>query len=267
MTDSVYSAGRMASDSSSITDERQTLAQVQESFAINQALQGQINAQSQLMRLLTHQLGTPLTALTGFIDLLAESELTPSERQEFLAVAKQQIHRMQILLYDLVAMRTLETGRLAAQQAGFALPTLVDDVLVDFVPHPVHCLWPEEMPWVWADRWQVSQVLVNLISNAIKYSPNGTPVEIGAKPDELGQMQVWVRDYGLGIPDADKPYLFEQFYRVHHRDRQHIPGTGLGLFICKSLIENQGGQLWVESVHGEGSCFYFTLPLASSIGS
>lgn len=228
----------------------------------NQALKEQIAQQTQLMQLLTHQLATPLTALGGSVSLLAEPALQPDQRQEFLTVVQQQVHRLKHLLQDLMALRNLETGALETHAEGFRLPSLVTEVIADFQATQAVCDFSPELPLVWGDRWQVSQVLVNLLSNAMKYSPADAPIEIGAALLPSGWISVWVRDRGLGIPAADQPHLFERFYRVQHRDRATIQGTGLGLSLCKLLVENQGGQLQVESTHGEGSCFSFTLPIA-----
>lgn len=225
----------------------------------NQALKAQITAQTQLLHLLTHQLATPLTSLNGVVQLLAETELAPDQRQEFLEVVQQQVQRLQNLLHDLVALRNLETGTLATQPVQFDLPELIREVMAGFRPHPATFDFGV-MSAVWGDRWQISQVLVNLISNAIKYSPDGSPITIGATLLPNQWVEVWVRDQGLGIPLADQPYVFQRFYRVRHRDRAQIDGTGLGLSLCKLLVENQGGQLNFESTHGEGSRFYFTLP-------
>lgn len=226
----------------------------------NQALREQIEHHAQLLQLLTHQLATPLTALSGSIHLLAEEELAAEQQQEFLSLVEQQIHRLQDLLQDMIAIRDLETGKLAAQPAQFCLPQLIRDTMQGFAPYPAEFHFAETLPDVWGDRWQVSQVLINLFSNAIKYSPNGHSIEIGATPTQPGWVEVWVKDHGLGIPVADQPHLFERFYRVKHRDRQHISGTGLGLSLCKALVENQGGQMGFESTHGQGSRFFFTLP-------
>jgi signal transduction histidine kinase len=228
----------------------------------NQTLKEQIASQTQFMHLLTHQLATPLTSLSGSVDLLAEPALDAVHRQEFLGVVKQQVRRLQDLLADLTAIRSLETGALETNASDFSLPSLVEEVVDSFRPYPIASDLDPNLPLVWGDRWQVSQVLVNLLSNAIKYSPEGSPVDVGADLLSSGWVEVWVRDYGLGIPEADRPHLFEQFYRVRHRDRHHIQGTGLGLSLCKLLVENQGGQMDFDSVHGEGSRFYFTLPTA-----
>ena len=226
----------------------------------NQSLKEQLAQQTQLMHLLTHQLATPLTALGGSVSLLAEPSLSTEHCQEFLGVVHQQVHRLRRLLQDLMALRNLETGALETHLISFSLPGLVEEVMAGFREVTATYQFAPELPLVWCDRWQLSQVLVNLLSNAIKYSPNGAPLEIGARVQQSGWVTVWVRDHGLGIPASDQPHLFERFYRVQHRDRHMIKGTGLGLPLCKLLVENQGGQLHFESVHGKGSCFSFTVP-------
>lgn len=230
----------------------------------NQSLREQIARHTQLMQLLTHQLATPLTALNGSVHLLAEPELNLTQRQEFLGVIEQQIRRLRELLGDMVALHDLETGKLETQPVSFGMGQLLEETISTFAPYPITHQIDRALPDVWGDRWQVSQVLVNLLSNAIKYSPNGHPVEVGATLQSPGWVQVWVKDYGLGIPEADRPLLFERFYRVKHRDRQGIGGTGLGLSLCKLLVENQGGKLGFESTHGKGSRFHFTLPTTES---
>ena len=226
----------------------------------NQLLKEKIAAQTQLIYLLTHQLATPLTSLSGSVQLLAEPELEPEQRQEFVEMVQSQVQRLRHLLQDLGEIRNLETGHLETHAIGFCLPTLVEEVLESCASHPATLQFNPQLPSAWGDRWQVSQVLVNLISNAIKYSPNGEPIEIGATSHTDGQLEIWVRDRGLGIPLEDQPHLFQRFYRVRHRDRQDIEGTGLGLSLCKLLVEKQGGQMGFESTHGQGSRFYFTLP-------
>jgi signal transduction histidine kinase len=226
----------------------------------NQALKEQVAAQTQLLHLLTHQLATPLTSLGGSVQLLGEPDLNAEQRQEFLEMVQQQVQRLRSLLQDIVALQNLETGVFATNATRVGLKPLVEEVVATFCQPPVVYQFSPALPDVWCDRWQVSQVLVNLLSNAIKYSPSGRPIEVGATLLPSGWVEVWVRDQGLGIPIADQPHLFERFYRVRHGDRQNIAGTGLGLSLCKALVENQGGRISFESAHGEGSCFYFTLP-------
>lgn len=240
-------------------DDGSAQALVQE----NHALREQIAKQVQLMHLLTHQLATPLTSLGGSIQLLSEPDLSSAHRQEFLAVVQQQVHRLQALLHDLMALRNLETGNLETHPTHFCIQQLVQEVAATFRSGPISYHFSPDLPMIWADRWQVSQILTNLISNAIKYSADGAAIEIGATPLTPDWLEIWVRDHGLGIPQEAQAHLFERFYRVKHRDRQSIDGTGLGLSLCKLLVENQGGQINFESTHGEGSRFYFALPTHS----
>jgi signal transduction histidine kinase len=229
----------------------------------HEQLKHQMAAQSQFIQLLTHQLATPLTALSGSVCLLEEADLTAAQRQEFLDIVQQQVHRLQHLLDDIVALRNAEVDELDPRPGCFGLPDLVVEVSQGFAPHALDLYLDSDLPPVLGDRWQISQVLVNLISNAVKYSPPATRVQVGAALLSDHWLEVWVQDEGLGIPAADQPRLFEPFFRVRHGDRQDIHGTGLGLSLCKLLVEKQGGTLSFTSVHGEGSRFYFTVPTVS----
>jgi signal transduction histidine kinase len=230
-------------------------------LAVQQSLQEQIASHTEFTHLLIHQLATPLTSIQGSIDLLKEPDLPLDQRAEFFALVRQQIQHLQALLQGLMALRNWETGVLETHPVAFGLPDLVQEVLLLLPDHPVLYQFASDFPDIWGDRWQISQVMLNLLSNAIKYSPVAAPIEVGAVVCGAGWVRVWVRDRGLGIPWSDQPRLFERFYRVNHADRVNIQGTGLGLSLCKLLVENQGGAIGFESVHGVGSRFYFTVPI------
>jgi signal transduction histidine kinase len=119
------------------------------------------------------------------------------------------------------------------------------------------------IPAVFADPHKLEEILINLIDNAVKYSANGSPVEvlIGTDP---GEVKVSVRDHGDGIPPEEIPNLFQKFARISSPSTAEIPGTGLGLYIVKGFVEAHGGRVWVDSVIGEGSTFSFTLPMAET---
>ncbi|MDE3091444.1 MAG: ATP-binding protein, partial [Chloroflexota bacterium] len=117
------------------------------------------------------------------------------------------------------------------------------------------------LPSVWADRDRTEEILFNLIDNAIKYSAEGAPIRVDAESDGR-YVAVSVSDRGIGIPEDEIEMIFEKFHRVDRKDAMESYGHGLGLYICRRLAEAQGGQIWVESVVGEGSTFQFSLPLA-----
>jgi signal transduction histidine kinase len=122
------------------------------------------------------------------------------------------------------------------------------------------------VPLVEADRDKVRQVLVNLVENAIKYSPDGGVIEVGVEPHEENVI-FHVRDEGLGIPVDEQSRVFEKFYRVDPHMTRGVGGTGLGLYICNELVGRMGGHIWLESKQGEGSTFLFELPAAASIAA
>ncbi|NIO68988.1 MAG: hypothetical protein GTN71_08115, partial [Anaerolineae bacterium] len=120
------------------------------------------------------------------------------------------------------------------------------------------------LPFVWADEDRLTDILLNLLDNAVKYSPAGTEVTVQARPDE-GQMVVSVTDCGIGIPEKERLKIFDKFHRVDNRDAKDAYGYGLGLYMVRLLVEAQGGEIWVESTAGEGSRFSFSIPLAREI--
>ncbi|MEK7817104.1 MAG: ATP-binding protein, partial [Actinomycetota bacterium] len=120
---------------------------------------------------------------------------------------------------------------------------------------------PDGLRQVQIDADKLYQVLLNLLVNAVKYSPEGGKIVISASEEE-DCVRFMVMDEGIGISSEHLPHIFERFYRVEEGESKGAPGTGLGLYVSKNLIEEMGGRIWVESIDGKGSCFYFELPLA-----
>jgi signal transduction histidine kinase len=113
------------------------------------------------------------------------------------------------------------------------------------------------------DPKRIEQVLRNLLSNAIKYSPDGGTIAVGGRGDDV-QLLVWVRDQGMGVPAEHLERVFERFYRVENEVTQRVRGAGLGLAVCRGIVEAHGGRIWAESAFGVGSTFYFSLPVGDS---
>ena len=156
------------------------------------------------------------------------------------------------------------------------LSTAVEDIVrstrrqVDEKDQQLSIQLPGELPNVWADRTRLAQVLVNLVSNANKYTPQGGQIEVAAEAchnqwDPAGSPQVvhiWVKDSGIGINLEDQKKIFQKFFRSEDPKTREAPGTGLGLNITKSLVEMQGGTIWFESEYRQGTTFHFTVPVA-----
>jgi signal transduction histidine kinase len=208
--------------------------------------------------------------------MLDEGMAEVDERGEkYLRQMQFSARRLSGLVKDLLSLSRLEAGRITFAPQPFDLAPLLADVAEQLRPGAQAKgleLKREEaekpLPAAWADPDRVTQVLVNLIGNAVKYTLRGR-VTVSARVQAAGeaggsQILVSVRDTGLGLSPQAQRKLFEKFYRVDSPERRSIPGTGLGLYITKSMVEKMGGAITVQSKEGEGSTFSFTLPVASS---
>jgi signal transduction histidine kinase len=161
----------------------------------------------------------------------------------------------------------LETGSLAIEPARVPAAQIVlvseasHRALVDSGSHQLRVELAPELPDIWGDRDRLFQVFENLLGNAIKFTPAGGQITLGARPGE-GEIVFWVADTGEGISAANLPRLFERFWQARKGERR---GAGLGLGIAKGIVEAHGGRLWVESTPGQGSTFHFTVPIAPSV--
>jgi CheY-like chemotaxis protein/two-component sensor histidine kinase len=214
----------------------------------------------------SHELRTPLASLRGFAELMIEREFPEARRREFLEIIRRESTRLAGLINDFLDLQRIEAGRQELRlQARDVLPVLRQSVetFAGFSDHHRLVLEvPASLPRINCDADRTAQVLYNLISNAIKYSPLGGDINVGARCENREAL-VWVRDCGLGIPENEVDKLFTKFHRVDSSAHREIGGTGLGLALVKQLVELQGGRVWVVTALGKGSTFYFTLPLAS----
>ena len=221
-----------------------------------------------------HELRTPLAALKGFADMLllqtrrGRGAALAEWQQEALEEIEQATGRLVTLTEDLLDVTRLQAGRLQLQCMPTDLAALVRRVASQMqrstTRHQIEVCAPEQPPVADIDLTRMEQVLTNLIGNAIKYSPQGGPVLITLEADSAEHLvQVHVKDHGIGIPRHQHAQIFGRFMRADNARTWGIGGTGLGLYLCRELVERHGGRLWFESEEGNGSTFSFALPLVA----
>lgn len=221
---------------------------------------------NEFMGIVTHELKTPVTSLKAFGQVLQRRFARQGDEQSagMLSRMDAQINKLTNLINDLLDVSKIEGGRLKFQMGLFTLDALVDEI-VEEVQRTTeqHTITIEGSTGktVYGDRERIGQVLTNLLTNAIKYSPHATKIVVRCASTDK-DIRVCVQDFGIGIPSDQMTQLFERFYRVQGKIHATIPGLGLGLFISREIIKRQGGRIWAESVSGEGSTFCFTLPTA-----
>jgi len=218
----------------------------------------------------SHELRTPLTSIKGYIDLILDGEAGEINeiQREFLSIVKQNSDRLVELINDMLDISRIDSGRIHLKIQPLEMADLIAgavdtfQAVADQSGHKIIAKAPADLAKAAGDRDRVGQVLMNFMSNAIKYSPEGGSVTVAAKNDG-DVVTVTISDQGIGIDKADQAKLFTKFYRVDSSLTREIGGTGLGLSICKSIIELLGGTVGVKSAAGKGSSFWFSLPVAS----
>lgn len=227
----------------------------------------------EFLSIAAHELRTPITSLKGYAQLLqraalrGDGGLEPATVSERLAAMMRQIERLADLVDDLLEVSRIQTGRLALRLETVELGELVEQVTERFREDPTlaqrHAIEVRDVKQPLIGNWdpgRLDQVLSNLITNAIKYSPSGGSIRI--RLGRSGEMaRVSISDQGIGIPADERAKLFQPFARAANASIRNFGGIGLGLFISRDIIERHGGQIWLESEEGKGSTFYFTLPL------
>src|SRR5262249_8900037 len=234
--------------------------------AAEHQLQETLRMRNDFVSFVTHQLRTPLAGIKWMLELATDAE-NAEEVSSYIQDARESAERLIRLVNDLLDASRLEGGKLQVVLAPLQLREVTAHVLADLVSlvhekgHTLTVDAPPALPDAMLDLQLLRQVIVNLVSNAIKYTPRGGRIGITIGHDRTG-LQWSIRDSGIGIPKAGQARLFQKFYRAENGLTMDTEGTGLGLYLVRLIVERFGGTIVCESEEGQGTLFRFTLPLA-----
>jgi PAS domain S-box-containing protein len=220
---------------------------------------------STFVSVVSHELKTPVALIKGYAETLRreDADWDRETMQESLGVIGEEADHLTHLIDSLLEASRIQAGGLKLEPTDVQLPRLVERVVDGFRTqtdvHTFELDFPPEFSPVWGDPERLREVLSNLVSNAVKYSPNGGTIWVGGRVDGAG-VTVYVADEGIGIPPEEQDRIFDRFHRVETGLHRRTEGTGLGLYLVKAIVEAHGGRVWVESAPGRGSIFMFTLP-------
>ena len=233
----------------------------------NEQLQASFKAQDEMVQNVSHELRTPLALITGYVELMKEGALGPltSEQQSAVAVLDRHVHRLRRMVDQLLALRGLDA--IALRPAPLNLHSLLAEAIEAWHTRArevgVRFLLdvPADLPEIQADPDLLSQVFHNLLENAIKFSPKGGTARIWGRVQGRA-LTIAISDEGIGIPADQLQWIFKRFYQVDGGTTRRFGGMGIGLALCRRIIELHQGQIWAESAgEGKGSTFYISLPL------
>jgi signal transduction histidine kinase len=241
-------------------------ARLRRELQTSHALEEANRLKGELLSTLAHEMRTPLTSIKGYCTalLLEETSFDPGAQREFLEIIDEECDTLESLVHDLLESSIIDAGLLRLELQPVMLPHLsrvvIDEIARRADRHRFVIDFADNFPIVDADPDRIAQVLRNLLDNAVKYSPDGRLVILRGESGE-NEVIVSVADQGVGILPENLNRLFERFFRVDSGLGRHVVGSGLGLPICRMIVEAHGGRIWAESKMGQGSTFYFTLPV------
>jgi PAS domain S-box-containing protein len=222
---------------------------------------------STFVSVVSHELKTPVSLIKGYADTLAREDANwdIATVREGLQVIGEESDRLNGLINNLLDASRIQAGGFRIERGDVSIPRLAQKVVESFRPrtseHHFVMDFPRDLPVVSGDEERLRQVFDNLLNNAVKYAPDGGEIRIGGWSDG-NSVTVYVADQGIGIPQEEQPKLFQRFYRVDSSLRRKTQGAGLGLYLCRSIIEAHGGRIWLRSEPARGTTVFFTLPLS-----
>jgi two-component system sensor histidine kinase KdpD len=244
----------------------QVVLEMEQLVAENEHLIKERQKLSELLANILHELRAPLASIKGFTTALLQTDVKWDKKtqRDFLQTIDQETDRVNRLIGDLLDMSRLEAGALKLDKDSYQISEILDSVSRRLITltehHELRTVVPDGLPLVFVDEMRIGQVLTNLVENSIKYSRAGSPITIEAQRDG-NQVIVSVTDQGEGITAEFLPKVFDRFYQVKGVVSGRKKGVGLGLSICRGIVEAHGGEIWAESWVGEGSRFSFSLPV------
>lgn len=255
----VIGASKIARD---ISSQKNAEAQLQKLFEDIKTLN---TKKDEFIGLASHELKTPVTSINAYLQLIERSLTLSDPNQVLISKARNQVNKLTSLIADLLDVSKIQTGKLPFSFTQFSFPEVIDEVLeIMQQTNPTHelkLLRETSKCIIEADQQRIEQVLINLISNAIKYAPSSKEVIIKVS-NNPNNVRVSVQDFGMGISATDQQQIFSRFYRVE-KPNGHIPGLGIGLYISQEIIIRHHGKIWVESEAEKGSTFIFEIPFLS----
>ncbi len=245
---------------------RELAEKVEELARANAELKKLDQMRTEFVSLVSHQIRAPLTNMNGAVEhITANCGVMNSTCVRMLAILNQQVDRLDRLVSDVLNAAAIESGELALHLEPVSLPPIVQQVVEQIrarmSARSFQLPLKPGLPLIFTDRDRVAEVLANLCDNADKYSPPGKEIVIETRADET-EVTIAVRDFGKGIPPNDLERVFDKFYRTDSSDSQAAYGYGLGLYVCRQLVQAQGGRIWAENHPEGGAIFSFTLPVA-----
>ncbi|HSI67831.1 MAG TPA: ATP-binding protein [Planococcus sp. (in: firmicutes)] len=220
---------------------------------------------SELVSTVSHELRTPLSSVLGFTELLLNKQLKPDKQERYLKTIYKEAKRLTNLINDFLDLQRMESGDQMYRMEKLPMNELIIEATEKFRTHNLHSMVfidDASDVFVKGDRERLAQVLMNLIGNAVKFSPLGGNVKV-CMGNNHHNLRVSIEDAGIGIPAEEIPKLFSKFHRIDNSSRRKIGGTGLGLAICQEIITKHDGEIWIESEEGQGTTIHFELPLIS----
>ena len=252
------------------TLERRVQRRTRQLEIANQKLIEANRAKSEFLATMSHELRTPLNAIIGFAEVLLDGlcgELNDEQREAVTDIYESGKHLLR-MINDILDLSKIEAGRMEIRKESFKIDEVLESVrtVVSELVGGKNLRYSEEippdLPPIYADKVRFKQIMYNLVSNAVKFTPEGGSVTVRASHDDK-EFTFTVQDTGIGIRKEDMPKLFEEFVQIDSSYSRQYEGTGLGLALTKKLVEMHGGRIWVESEYGKGSRFSFTIPKPS----